>query len=375
MLMLVSALRGAVVGVLFTFLYTYAYSIGMSMEEIGAATSVAVVVGSFCALLAGVLTDVFGGVVVMVLSMFLMALSSSAPLLLPGALGVWTALILFNMSFMTWVTGRGAVVSRSVEGSLASAFAQLTLSFQFARAASPYLFGVLIAHRGYSAAFMLCTALSIVGLLATLGVKERRVCCVSGTVEELIKGLVPSRRELPLHFVLALDITGWRLWLPILNPYLMHVYGLREDAIGLVNTVMNAATIASLTAAGKLVDKLGWVPVLAASDAVAALSAAILVLGQGTGIAAAATAMALMGVSLALWAPSFNVAVPDIIDNPREVGRAYSRANFYRGIASAPAPWIGGALYTIAPTHPFIAGLTILAINALLIQTLLKQKH
>ena len=69
-----------------------------------------------------------------------------------------------------------------------------------------------------------------------------------------------------------------------------------------------------------------------------------------------AAALTFMGLSIALWVPSFNIAVPSIAPSKSELGRAYARSTFYRSVISVPAPWVGGMLYSVAPVLPMVAG-------------------
>ena len=142
-------------------------------------------------------------------------------------------------------------------------------------------------------------------------------------------------------------------------------YGLNEDDIGLLNTVMNIVTVIALIPSGKMVDKKGWKLGLILSEMAGILG--LLVIIFTSTIYPLIIAMSLFGISIGLWLPSYNASIPSIIRNREELGRAYSRANIYRAILSTPSPWIGGVMYAILPLLPLISGSIILTINTLII--------
>ena len=130
--------------------------------------------------------------------------------------------------------------------------------------------------------------------------------------------------------------------------------GFGEDVIGLVNTFRGVVSLVGVLPAGRLVDRFGWVPALLASevtDATAALLGAITTIPAGM-----ASVLAFMELSIALWAPGFNVAVYSNALAESKLGMAYARATFYRSLTSVPAPWVGGMLYSIVPALPIVAG-------------------
>ncbi len=367
-LMIISGLRGITSTVIRVFLPVYAFTIGMSMADIGFATTIAIAVSVLILPVMGYLTDVVGRKTTLLLSIILMALSAILLYICPTSMGVTIAYVLFYTSFFSWQPARGAMVVDTTSGtSIASAFAYLSLAFWIPRTITPYIAGTIIVHYGYSIVFL---GSAIILILITIPIiilikEARSPISENKSFKVIIEGMIPKRHELPLHVILSLDRIGWTLWLPIINPFMKSEYGLNEDDIGLLNTVMNIVTVIALIPSGKMVDKKGWKLGLILSEMAGILG--LLVIIFTSTIYPLIIAMSLFGISIGLWLPSYNASIPSIIRNREELGRAYSRANIYRAILSTPSPWIGGVMYAILPLLPLISGSIILTINTLII--------
>ena len=139
-----------------------------------------------------------------------------------------------------------------------------------------------------------------------------------------------------------------------------------------MSTIRGIASALAVMPSGFLVDTLGWRLGLFLSEITGTLAVLMLVLGRSVPLILLASA--LIGLSIALWTPGFNTSVTIIADDRIELGRVYSRANFYRVVASVPSPWIGSILYDIAPVMMFLAGFLGLALNCLVVLTVREEK-
>ncbi len=351
----VSVLRGLCSTILMTFLPVYAVLVDLSLPDVATVSAIATGVGVALIPLIGVAVDVVGKKAIMLASTIILSLAPITPLMIKGYFGILLAYILFNIAVNSWAPARAATIAGSVEReSMGTSFAFLSLSFQISRLITPYIAGLLIKYFGYDVVFTIASLIALIAAMVT-------VFAVPHIVEEenkrfslhdFFKGIMPRRDELKFLLFLCIDRSGWRLWMPILNSYMKASLGFGEDIIGLVNTFRGATSMLGVLPSGKLVDKHGWFPAILLSEILAVLSALTIIFAH-TAIVMA-LAMAFIGLSIALWAPSFNVAISEIVSEKTELGRAYARANFYRSLTAIPSPWIGGKLYAIMPMLPMM---------------------
>ena len=363
-LTLVSTLRGLGSTIMMTFLSVYAVSIGLSLSQIGVISTITTGIGVLLLPLFGLSTDVIGRKRMMIFSTLLRGFSPIAPLVIKGYWGVFCAYLLLNTSMYAWTPARGATVADSVEkDTIGIAFATISIPFQIARTLSPYLSGLLIRYYGYQPIFLLSSALIFsAAIIIYIEVEEKR-SVEHFSIREFINGLKPTREEIGFQIFLSIDRASWRFWMPIFNSYLKAYLGFTEDIIGLVNTFRGLASALFIIPAGSIVDKYGWKPVILASEVSGILAVISLIFAKD--VITVSIGTSLVGISIAFWNPSFNVAVSYIAPSPSELGRTYARANFYRSIASVPTPMIGGVLFDILPTLPMFWGVLGLTLNTL----------
>lgn len=360
--------RGISVSILRVFLPVYAVSIGLSIFDIGLATSIATLVSVVTMPFIGYFVDVYGRRLMIVLSNACTALAGIVAILFPSSWGVLSAYVLFYLSFFSWQPTRASIiVDVTEEGGRGTIFALLSLVFQVSRTITPYIAGLLIVMYGYSGVFVFSSIMLVivtfVFMILVRGkyVETRR----KGSLRDFINSIIPHRNEISLHVILSIDRFGWSLWLPLLNSILKVHLGFDEGLVGFMNTLMSISTLVTLPLAGKFVDKRGWRYSLLLSELLGALGVMMIVIMPT--ILGVGTAMIFLGTSIAFWIPSFNVAIPSIIRNKLELGRAYSRANMYRTAASIPSPALGGTLYQATPILPLIVGIIILLTSSSMI--------
>ena len=358
-----SALRGLGTVVLMTFLPVYAVLVGMDMADVGSVVAVTTAIGVAVTPFTGIAADILGSRTLLAVSTLMLCAAPLLPLYIRSWVGVALAYTFLNLSMYTWMPARGAAVAGSVDRrSMGTSFAVVSLSFQLVRMFAPYIAGVGIRELGYDVVF---TTVSLLALATTgvivVGVPGKRRRAERPTLSDIAAGIAPKKREVPFHVFLSVDRVGWRLWMPMLNTYLRAHLGFPEDVIGFISSVRGAASAVAVLGAGRMVDRYGWRLVLALSEVTGALGALLMAIARSPeGFAAA---MAMVGLSIALWMPGYNVAVPHFAGGFGELGRAYARAGFYRSIASIPAPWIGGLIAALGPTVPMLVGSLMLFAN------------
>lgn len=369
----VTALRGISTSILMTFLPVYAVSIGIPLPDVGTMSAIAMGVSVFAMPFIGMAVDFLGRRAVLIISTLTLIMAPLIPVIYSNYLGVLTAYILFNLALNTWVPARAVTVATSVNKEVMGvSFALVSLSFQVARSVVPYIAGLMIRSYGYLVTFTFSAIAAGLALPIVLLTIPELKSGESLSIKEFIKGIIPKRNELGFQVFLCIDRSGWRLWMPILNSYMKVRLGFSEDVIGLLSTIRGISSLISLIPSGRLVDRFGWFPALLLSEVTGGLAALIMALAQSPLIAA--MAMTLIGLSVALWIPGFNVAVPNVVPNKSELGRTYARCNFYRSVAAVPTPWIGGILYSIIPVLPMTAGAILILANLGILKVFVKPK-
>jgi len=374
-LAVVTAFRGISTSILMTFLPVYAVSIGIPLPDVGTMSAIGMGISVLAMPFIGMAVDFLGRKAILIISTTTLMVAPLILITYRNYVGVLTAYILFNLALNTWVPARAVTVATSVNREVMGlSFALVSLSFQIARSVVPYIAGLLIRNYGYIITFTISAitaGLALPIILLTIPESKSRSSS-SLTIKEFIKGVIPKKNELGFQIFLCVDRGGWRLWIPILNSYMKVKLGFSEDIIGLLSTIRGISSLISLIPSGRLVDKFGWFPALLLSEVTGGLATLTMALAQSSFIAA--IAMALIGLSVALWIPGFNVAVPNIIPNKSELGRTYARCNFYRSVAAVPTPWIGGMLYNIIPTLPMVAGAILILTNLGILKVFVKTR-
>lgn len=352
----VSTLRGLCSTILITSLPVHAVLADLGLPDIATISATTTGIGITLIPLIGVAVDVVGKKAIMLASTIVLSLAPITPLIVKGYIGILLAYMLFNIAINSWAPARAATIAGFVEReNMGTSFAFLSLSFQISRLITPYIAGLLIKHFGYNLVFTIASLIALIAALVT-------AFSVPHLIEEwnkrfslrdFFKGITPRRGELRFLLFLCVDRSSWRLWMPMLNSYMKALLGFGEDIIGLVNTFRGATSMLSVLPSGKLVDKRGWFPAILLSEVLAVLSVLTMMFAHTA--MDMALAMTFIGLSIALWTPSFNVAISEIVSEKSELGRAYARTNFYRSLTAIPSPWIGGKLYAITPMLPMIA--------------------
>ncbi len=367
-LVYVSVLRGVCTTILMTFLPVYAVSVGLELHDIANIIAIASAIGVASTPLFGFIADVIGRKFCLLVSSILLSLANIVAFSVNGYLGILLAYILFNLAINSWIPARAASIASSVgEESMGTSFALLSLSFQLSRMITPFVSGLLIMLYGYPIVFTLASAIAVLAAVTTLVLVPETTNNTDRVfnLREFYRTLVPSKREFWFLVFLSIDRAGWRLWIPILNSYMKAVLGFTEDIIGFVNTFRGISSVVGVLPLGKLVDRHGWFPAIVLSEVLAIV--AVILIPMTSSAIIMALSMFFIGLSIASWVPSYNVAVSTIAPNRSELARTYARANFYRSLIAIPSPWIGGILYSIATTLPFITSTILFTVNTIIL--------
>ncbi|MCX8195662.1 MAG: MFS transporter [Acidilobaceae archaeon] len=360
--MVYNLFRGLSTGGYMALFSAYMARQGYGMGEIGLAVSLSSLVSAVLSPLVGYLLEVRSSKSVSVLTGLILFAAIALLLLEPSLVLLVLSYSLFLVAFFFGQPARMTYIARSVERSkLGSAVGMTASAFTLARTAGPPLAGFVAVNYGYSHSFSLLALSALLGaLLFHLTSEEDKVERRENysALESYKRALKPPEEVKKLYLFVALDRAAWMLWFPMLSAYLV-MRGLDEAFIGTLYAISNLTEATVMPLAGRAVDKFGAAAALAASELLAALAALSLL------APIAPLSFLLVGLSISLWIPGYNVYVAKKYER---MGEVFAATNAVRSIAGAPSSYVGGLLYTsIAPAAPLLlSSLMLLSAAALL---------
>jgi len=121
-------------------------------------------------------------------------------------------------------------------------------------------------------------------------------------LRSVLQLLKPNRSLSWLYFGVILDRFAWSLWMPILNAYIMAIYGFSAAEVGILNSLTGISTLLTQYLAGKLIDKVGYILGLVISEFSAFLAS--IFIGFTNMLAVLIIALILIGISISIWIPA-----------------------------------------------------------------------
>jgi len=357
-----NTLRGATVGGFIALLPIYMASLGYGMDLIGGAIAASSIILSFLLPGIGYAIDRLGSRVIIIITGLLLAAAPLIPAYTTslGLLAVSYGLML--ASFFMGQPARMTFLARSVDNSSLGTYIGLVSGAMSAsRLVGPALAGFLAESYGYRESFIVLFSLAAAGLAAFAAISvspgDRVAKGGSRLLEVYRRALRPERGYALVLGFLAMDRFSWSLWFPLLSAYLYKL-GFDESEVGLLMSFSGLTRTISLPVFGRIIDRTGAWLGIAVSEALGLVSVSML--AYATGSMPVVVAVGAMGVSIALWIPSYNTLIARVAG--KRLGEAYAVANSIRSLAGSPAPYVGGLLYeSLAPTAPFILSAFIMA--------------
>ncbi|GBF09508.1 putative MFS transporter [Aeropyrum pernix] len=357
--------RGFAVGGYMALFPMYMRSLGYSMENIGGVIAVSSLVSALVLPAVGVYIDRMGPRTWVILTGVLQLAGIAILIPDPSLAGLTTSYLLFLLSFMAGQPSRMSFLARSIDVSSLGYIVGVTSSvFSASRLVGPAAGGYISEALGFQGAFEVLAASSLVGLMLftilSAGVRLREVNRPRSVLEAYKSLLNPDPGFGRFLVFIGVDRLSWSLWFQMLTAHLYN-HGFSEFQAGLAVTVSGVVQTGGLPLAGRLVDRLGAVIGLIASEALGAMAALLLMDPTPLRVY---PAMVLMGVSIAYWVPSYNKMVALLRG---EGGTGYTQVNTVRSIAGAPGPYLGGLLYdAISPMAPFaVSSILLLSLSIL----------
>ncbi len=230
------------------------------------------------------------------------------------------------------------------------AFSVVFFFTQLPGAFIPFTAGYLTGTFGYAAIFGAAAFLESANLivLATM-VRETRLKAQAETNRiRLGKFSLKEMFRIPPGFLriftpFAMDAVSFGICGPIIYGMWEQTFGLTQGDIGLVQGVLSVSIVASQYPATKLMLKVGIRQTLVLSEALSVLILAGWLLTPS--LPAFVFLAIIFGFSVAAWVPSISSLIMSTAP-VEERGSLSGKLSAFRGIASAPAPLLGGLIFS-----------------------------
>ncbi len=378
-LSIISALRGAGFNLRWVIWQPFVLSLGVPMGSLGGLESLADLTRISIQPIVGSASDVHGR------RKFLIArevLVLGAGLLFIFA-GSWSMLsigvVLIGLSsaiFPIWNT----VVAESSESTELGYTYSLIGTVQMAVGLlATMAAGIIASAYGYRTVFIVASALGVITLLMVLiRLPETRIRKTDSKISlgqlagSLVDSLRPPRYLWGFYIAMSVDLIAFNMGYRLLYGMLSEGYGYTPYMLGIMSTVMIAANALSQIPLGKLVDRYGYVRFLFLSQIIACGVIGLMLYSKSFTVVLAA--QALMGIAASFWGPAEQAWIASNVD-PNKRAQAIGSYSTFRGLASLPAPFIGGILFdTYGFDIPMLLNMVLAFVDAVLILVLVKDR-
>jgi MFS family permease len=257
----------------------------------------------------------------------------------------------------------------------AMAYSLVMLSFALSGVLTPLLGGFVADRWGYIVVFLMGLALDMVALsLAAVLLKETLVSQSKRPLAfDQLKGvfrgiLIPPGKLRGFYIAITMDAIAWGTGWGILYGLLSEAHHFTASQLGILSCLSSVGWAIFQVPVGKLMERYGCVKSMILSEA----GGVILTIGwlHASTFQTFALLQILFGFTVATWLPATMTWMANSV--PKEkMAEEIGRLNAFRGLASFPAPYIGGLLYEAFGFRGPITVNLIGAITVLVLMTLL----
>ncbi len=365
-------------GMFYVIWQPYILSTGVGVVELGVIQSIINLSSAAGLIVWGVLSDRFGRKPIILASNACRVVALAA-LILSGSflfLVAFAFFVGFSALFMQGNPARSALISETVgQQRRATAFSTLMSFSQITTTLTASAGGYIAVTAGYHPIFYICIAGDIVGLiLMALFIDETRAEDtveaerVETPVDRVISFLRPEGNIVSLYLIMMVMGVGYSTGYSLLYGTLVDRYGFTPFQLGLLSTAFNLSWGVSSIPLGRLSDRFGRRPLLMAAWAMAVIT----VLGF---LASRSFEMFILfevtsALDPALWIPAWMALVSEKVPS-RGLSTVIGKLDAYSRLASIPAPWLGGLLYSsLGFAAPLAVHLSCLMISGVLVFSL-----
>ena len=239
--------------------------------------------------------------------------------------------------------------------------------------------GIVASAHGYRMVFVVASAIGLISILTvwkrlpeTLARTSDSKLSMGQLAGSLIGSLKPPRHLWGFYIAMSLDLIAFNMGYRLLFGMLAEGYGYTPYMLGVVMTVLTAANALSQIPLGRLVDRYGYVRFLFISQILSCVVIGLMLYSKSYAVVIAA--QALMGVAASFWGPAEQAWIAINVD-PDKRAQAIASFSTFRGLASLPAPFIGGLLFDAYGFDvPMLANLVLALVDSILILALVKDR-
>ena len=365
-------------GMFYVVWQPYILSTGVGVVELGVIQSIINLSSAAGLIVWGVLSDRFGRKPI-ILASNASRVAALAALILSGSflfLVAFAFFVGFSALFMQGNPARSALISETVgQQRRATAFSTLMSFSQITTTLTASAGGYIAVTAGYHPIFYICIAGDILGLiLMALFIDETRAEDtveaerVETPVDRVFSFFRPEGEIVSLYLIMMVMGIGYSTGYSLLYGTLVDTYGFTPFQLGLLSTAFNLSWGISSIPLGRLSDRFGRRPLLMAAWAMAVIT----VLGF---LASRSFEMFILfevtsALDPALWIPAWMALVSEKVPS-RGLSTVIGKLDAYSRMASIPAPWLGGLLYsTFGFAAPLAVHLSCLMISGVLVFSL-----
>nr|MBC7244709.1 MFS transporter [Chloroflexota bacterium] len=229
------------------------------------------------------------------------------------------------------------------------AFGRIGVTFAASGIFAPTLGGFLASRYGFLAVLLVGALLEFVTLcLVAFALhetlhSEARTPLIASEFWALLKRIMTPPSGLRSFYVaVTIDMFAYGMGAGILPGLLTKVYRFTPFQLGLMASVSSASWAISQWFIGQWVDRRGYIPFLALSEAIAVFVATGWLIVQS--FPAFLMLEIFWGLVVATWTPAFTAWIANSVPE-RQRAEEIGRLGTFRGLLSFPAPYVGGLIY------------------------------
>ena len=378
-LAVISALRGAWFNLRGVIWQPFVLSLGIPMSSLGGLESVMDLTRISVQPVVGSASDVHGRKkfliareVLVLVAGLIFIFAGSWPLLFLGVVLVGLSSALFPV----WNT---VVAESSDPSELGYTYSVIGTVHMAAGLIAAMAAGLIASAYGYRMVFIVASAMGLFTIFMvwrrlpeTMAQKPDSRLSLKRLGGSLVGSLRPPRHLWGFYIAMSVDLIAFNIGYRLLFGMLAEGYGYTPYMLGVIMTVLTAANALSQIPLGKLMDRYGYVRFLFISQIIACGVIGLMLYSKS--FIAVLAAQALMGVAASFWGPAEQAWIAINVD-PDKRAQAIGSYSTFRGLASLPAPFIGGLLFDAYGFDvPMLLNLVLAFVDAILILVLVKDR-
>jgi DHA1 family tetracycline resistance protein-like MFS transporter len=378
-LAIISSLRGAWFNLRGVIWQPFVLSLGIPMGSLGGLESLTDLTRIIFQPMVGSASDIYGRKkfllareVLVLAAGLLFIFAGSWPLLFLGV-------VLVGLSSALYPIWNSMVAESSEPSELGYIYSVIGTVHMAAGLMASMAAGLIASAYGYRMVFAVASAMGLFTILMvwrrlpeTMAQKPDSRLSLRRLGGSLVGSLRPPRHLWGFYIAMSVDLIAFNMGYRLLFGMLAEGYGYTPYMLGVIMTVLTAANALSQIPLGKLMDRYGYVRFLFISQIIACGVIGLMLYSKS--FIAVLAAQALMGVAASFWGPAEQAWIAINVD-PDKRAQAIGSYSTFRGLASLPAPFIGGILFDAYGFDvPMLLNLILAFVDAILILVLVKDR-